>query len=408
MVAPLEGIRVLDFSVAVAAPLGGAMLADMGAEVIKVERIQGEPQRLGLPAGMDDVVNTRISRDAVDNANWIALNRGKKDLAIDIRDARGRDIILKLSREADVLLESFRPGVMERLELDYGRLCQINPRLIYCSFSGYGDTGPLAHRAGGDMWSQAASGLISEGEHHGGRPQMITIGLIDNTSGILVAYAVMTALFAREKSGAGQRVTLNNLNAAMYLQFGMFAEHLMNPAPQEKRADTEHGFPPPWGAYKAKDGEVMTIFGTDPLWPAFCKIMGLEHLARDPRFENDTVRKQHRREIEPILDEAFRQKTRAEWQQIFRDARMRCDPCLTIGEVCAHPQIEANGMIYTTSHPVRGEIRMLDVPVKLEKTPGQPRGPAPLLGQHTCEILSGLGYSSAQIESLAAAGVIKV
>jgi CoA:oxalate CoA-transferase len=406
MVAPLEGIKVLDFSIAVAAPLGGAMLADMGAEVIKIERMQGEPQRLGLPAGMDDVVNTRIALGAVDNANWIALNRGKKDLAIDIRHEKGKEIVLKLVKEADVILESFRPDVMERLGLGYGAVSQINPRMIYCSFSGYGDSGPLAHRAGGDMWSQAMSGLISEGARPGGRPQMLTLGLIDNASGILVAYAVMSALFVRQKTGTGQRVTLNNLNAAMYLQFGAFAEQLMNPqSPRNTGADK--GSPPPFGAYQAKDGDVLTIFGADPQWPAFCKIMGLEYLAHDPRFENDQARKEHRGEIEPILDEAFGRKTRAEWQQIFRDAKMRCDACLTYDEVCSHPQIEANGIIYCTTHPVRGEIRMLGAPVKLEKTPAQPQGPAPLLGQHNNEILSRLGYSAAEIAGLQAEGVIK-
>jgi crotonobetainyl-CoA:carnitine CoA-transferase CaiB-like acyl-CoA transferase len=406
LAAPLEGIKVLDFSIAVAAPLGGAMLADMGAEVIKIERIQGEPQRLGLPAGMDDVLDTKIAQGAGDNANWIALNRGKKDLAIDIRHEKGKEIILKLVKETDVILESFRPDVMDRLGLGYQAFSQINPRIIYCSFSGYGNSGPLAHRAGGDMWSQAMSGLISEGAHPGGRPQMLTFGLIDNASGILIAYAVMSALFVRQKTGTGQRVTLNNLNAAMYLQFGGFAEQLMSStSPRNTGADKEA--PPPMGAYRAKDGDVLTIFGADPQWPAFCKVMGLEHLAHDPRFENDKARKERRGEIEPILDEAFGRKTRAEWQQIFREAKMRCDACLTHQEVCSHPQIEANRMIYSTIHPVRGEIKMLGAPFILEKTPAQPQGPAPLLGQHNKEILSRLGYSAAEIARLQSEEVIR-
>src|SRR4030042_7050146 len=152
---PLEGIKVLDFSIAVAAPRGGAMLADMGAEVIKIERLQGEPQRQGLPAGMDEIIETKTKEAALDKGSWMVLNRGKKDLAIDIRNEKGKEIVLKLAQGTDVLIESFRPGVMERLGLGYEAISKINPKVVYCSFSGYGETGPIAPRAGGDMWSQA-------------------------------------------------------------------------------------------------------------------------------------------------------------------------------------------------------------------------------------------------------------
>ena len=407
MASPLEGVKVLDFSIAVAAPLGGAMLADMGAEVIKVERVQGEPQRLGLPAGMDDLLDTKMAEGAVDTASWIALNRGKKDLAIDVRTDKGRDIILKLVQDTDVILESFRPGVMDRLGLGYEAISEFNPKIIYCSFTGYGETGPLAHRAGGDMWSQAMSGMISEGSRPGGRPQMLPMGMVNQTSGMLVAYAIMTALFVRERTGVGQAVTMNNLNAAMYLQYSGIAGYLMERRSPSKAKTDLAGMAPPWGAYPAKDGDVLTIFGADPLWPTFCKVMGLEHLAHDPRFENDDVRRQHRQELLPLLDEAFRQKTRAEWQQLFREAKMRCDPCLTYEELCAHPQLEANEMIFTTEHPVRGEIKMLGNPVKLKKTPAHPQGPSPLLGQHTEDILLKLGYTAKDIADLEAEGVIR-
>ncbi len=408
MAAPLEGIKILDFSIAIAAPLGGAMLADMGARVIKVERIQGEPQRLGLPAGMDDVLADRLIQGAVDTPSWIALNRGKEDLAIDIRQEKGKEIIMKLVKDTDVILESFRPGVMDRLGLGYETVSKINPRIIYCSFTGYGETGPLAHRAGGDMWSQAMSGMISESPHPGGRPQMQILGVVDNTSGIMVAYAIMTALYVRERTGEGQYVALNNLSAAMYLQFSALAGYLME---RHHRGKVEKGdiggMAPPFGPYKAKDGDVLTIYGSDPLWPAFCKLLGIEHLAHDPRFENDAARRKHNEELAPILDEAFSKKTRAEWAQIFREAKMRCDPCLTYEELCAHPQVEANEIIYTTNHPVRGEIKMLGNPIKLKKTPGNPQGPSPLLGEHTEKILLGLGYTSENIAELEKEGVIK-
>jgi len=410
MASPLDGIKILDFSIAIAAPLGGAMLTDMGARVIKVERIQGEPQRLGLPAGMDDVIADRLAKEAIDTSSWVALNRGKEDLAIDIREEKGKDVIDKLVKDTDVILESFRPGVMDRLGLGYEAVSKTNPRIIYCSVTGYGETGPVAHRAGGDMWSQAMSGMISEGAHPNGRPQMSALGMVDNTCGILTAYAIMTALYVRERTGEGQYVALNNLSAAMYLQFSSLAGYLMDrmSRPKSQKREEGGGMAPPFGPYKAKDGDVFTIYGSDPLWPTLCKVLDIEHLTNDPRFENDTVRREHIGELNQVLNEAFGKKTRAEWAQLFREAKMRCDPCLTYEELCAHPQIEANEMIYATEHPVRGEIKMLGNPIKLKKTPGKPQGPSPSLGEHTEKILLELGYTPESIAELEKEGVVKI
>ncbi len=408
MASPLEGIKVLDFAIAVAAPLGGAMLADMGADVIKVERTGGEPQRLGMPAGMDDVLDTKINEGVPDTGSWIALNRGKKDLAIDVRSEKGKEVILKLAKDADVILESFRPGVMERLGLSYEVISKMNPKVIYCSFTGFGQTGPVAHRAGGDMWTQAMSGMIAEGTHPNGHPQMLAVGLVDHTSGMLVAYGIMTALYVRAKTGIGQQLFVNNLDAGMYLQFSAIAGHLIEHRSPAKMDRDIGGQAPPYGPYTAKDGDVLTIFGTDPLWPAFCKLLGVEHLANDPRFVNDKVRRQHRLEVEKLLDEAFSKKTRAEWAQIFKEAKMRCDPCLTYEELCNHPQVAANDIIYSTTHPVRGDIKMLGIPIKLQKTPGHPKGPAPLLGQDTESILSGLGYGRDEIAKMEADKIIRI
>jgi crotonobetainyl-CoA:carnitine CoA-transferase CaiB-like acyl-CoA transferase len=402
---PLEGIKILDFSIAMAAPLGGAMLADMGAEVIKVERLQGEAQRLGLPAGMDDKLDTDIVDKFPDSASWIGFNRGKKDLAIDIRTEKGKEIILKLAKEADVIIQSFRPGVAERLGIGYEAINDINPRVIYCSFSGYGETGPVAHRAGGDMWSQAMSGIVSLLGYPGGAPSMLPFPACDHLGGVLTAYSIMTALFVREKTGEGQVINVNNLNAALYLQFSSFTEYLMGEKMPYK-SGRSYGIPP-FGPFRAKDGDVMTIFGTGTMWPDFCKVLGVEHLADNPKFHTDEARYSNREEIGRLLDEAFSKKTRAEWQQIFRQARMRCDPCLTYDEVLAHPQLEANDIIFTANHPSQGEVKMLGLPIKLKKTPGKPQGPSPILGQHTEEILLGLGYTSQDISILESEGIIR-
>jgi CoA:oxalate CoA-transferase len=335
----------------------------------------------------------------------MAFNRGKKDIAIDIRTEKGKEIVLKLAEKADVVIQSFRPGVAERLGIGYEDILKINPKVIYCSFSGYGQTGPTAHRAGGDMWSQAMSGIVSLIGYPGGAPQMLPFPACDHVGGMLVAYAIMTALFVRERTGQGQALTVNNLDAALYMQYSGFAEYLTD-GKMPYKAGRSYGAPP-FGPFRAKDGDVLTIFGTGPMWPDFFKLVGVENLADDPRFRTDEARHENREEIGRLLDEAFSKKTRAEWQQLFREAKMRCDPCLTYDEVCAHPQLEANEMIHTTNHPTRGEVKMLGLPVKLEKTPGRPQGPSPLLGQHTEGILSGMGYSSEDIASLEAEGVIR-
>ena len=249
------------------------------------------------------------------------------------------------------------------------------------------------------------SGIVSIMGYPGGAPQMLPFPACDHVGGMLVAYAIMTALFVRERIGLGQAITVNNLDAALYIQFSGFAEYLTD-GNMPYKSGRSYGAPP-FGPFRAKDGDVLTIFGTGPLWPAFCQLLGVEHLAHDPRFENDEVRRENREEIGRLLDEAFSKKTRAEWQQIFREAKMRCDPCLTYEEVCAHPQLEANDMIYTTNHPARGEVKMLSIPVKLKKTPGYPQGPSPLLGQHTEEILLKLGYTSRDIADLEVEGVIR-
>jgi crotonobetainyl-CoA:carnitine CoA-transferase CaiB-like acyl-CoA transferase len=405
MAYPLEGIKVLDLGIAVAGPLGAAMLSDMGAEVIKVERVQGEVTRQGLPAGIDDMLDTSVVGKMPDKADWMAFNRGKKDLAIDIRSEKGLEIVLKLAKEADIVIQCFRPGVAERLHVGYEDIRKINPKVIYCSFSGYGDSGPVAHRAGGDMWAQAMSGLVSVLGYPGGSPMMLPIPAGDHLGGVLVAYAITTALFVRERTGEGQAITVNNLDSAMYLQLSSFAKYLTDGEPQEKMGRSYEA--PPFGPLRAKDGDIMTIFGNGPMWPSFCKLLGAEHLINDPRFNADETRIKNREEIGKILDEIFSKKTRAEWTQIFKDAKMRCDPCLTYKEVVNHPQVIANDIIATVDHPARGKQKMVGIPVKLKKTPGKVQGPSPMLGEHTKEILLKLDYSLKDIAEMEKQGIIK-
>jgi crotonobetainyl-CoA:carnitine CoA-transferase CaiB-like acyl-CoA transferase len=235
---------------------------------------------------------------------------------------------------------------------------------------------------------------------------MLPIPAGDHMGGVLVAYGIMTALFVRERTGEGQAITVNNLDSAMYLQLSSFAKFMTDGEPQEKMGRSYET--PPFGPLRAKDGDIMTIFGNGPMWPSFCKLIGAEHLIDDPKFNSDEARTKNREEIGNILDKIFSYKTRAEWTKIFKEAKMRCDPCLTYEEVVNHPQVAANDIISTVDHPTRGKQKMVGIPVKLIKTPGKVQGPSPMLGEHTEEILLKLGYQAKDIADMEKQGIIKI
>jgi len=403
MAGPLEGIRVLDFGVAFASPFAAMMLGDLGADVIKIERIEGESIRRGRAAAMDDL--DVITGQEPDAASFIAVNRSKRGLAIDIRTDEGRQIILRLARNTDVVIECFRPGVMDRLGLGYAELSRINPRIIYCSQSGFGEEGPLARKIGGDMWAQAMGGVVSYQGSPGGPPYLAGISFVDQGTPAIMAFGIMVALYVRERTGKGQHLTTSLLQSVLHMQTVETADYLIDGILKTKTGRGLGGFIPA-GAYKAKDGDVVTIYGSGVQWPTFCKLLGLEHLIDDPRFSTDEERIKHRDELYPILDEAFSKKTRAEWQQIFKEAKMRCDPCLNYEELFNHPQIEANQMVITVEHTSRGKLKNLAPPLKFKGTPATPTRSAPLLGEHTEEILLELGYSREEIENLEAKRII--
>jgi crotonobetainyl-CoA:carnitine CoA-transferase CaiB-like acyl-CoA transferase len=401
---PLEGIKVLDLTQAMMGALTAMMLGDMGADVIKVERIQGEAIRHGRPAAMDDLYEEELKKgESPDSAMWLGSNRSKRSLAIDIKTEQGKEIILKLAGETDVFMQNFRPGVIERLGLGYDVISEINPQVIYCSIYGFGKTGPLSRRVGGDMWSQAMGGAISQLGTPDGPPSMVPFIFVDHGGAVMTAYGIMLALFARERTGLGQDLDVSQLDVMMALQTTEISTYLADGIQRTKVGRGNPFFSP----FRAKDGDVMVMLGVGPTWPIFCRVLDVSHLEKDPRFETEAARFKNAEELYPILDESFSNKTRVEWQQIFRENKLRCDPCLTYEELFAHPQVEANEMVVNFQHPQRGTMKMLGIPVKLRKTPGKADTPPPLLGQHTEEILLELGCSKKDVEELSNKKVIK-
>jgi crotonobetainyl-CoA:carnitine CoA-transferase CaiB-like acyl-CoA transferase len=387
---PIEGISVLDFSQGEFGPYCAMMLADMGADVIKIERPDvGEGWRFG---GLNSIAPGLSNMFA-------AINRGKRSLAIDITTEEGRGVVHRLVREADVVLHNMRPGVMERLGFGYEQLSALNPRIIMCSESAYGETGPHAQRAGQDLLTQAFAGTIALQGYEDGPPRAVGTPIADGVGAITAAWGIMVALFVRERTGHGQEITTNLFDALLALSPMDFCDYLMT-------GNTYKGgrgwYPQmPYGPWQAKDRGVVVNLQGDVAWPKFCEITGTETIRDDPRFTTNLDRLKNRRALEEILDPVFASRTAAEWQAAFEEEGLRCDPINDYRDIENDPQTTINEMIVEQHHHSYGKLRTVGMAIKLKKTPGRPGGPrelaAPTLGEHTRVILEDLGYDDSEI-----------
>lgn len=394
---PLEGFRVIDFGIAVIGGLTTMLLGDLGADVIKVEPLEGDFLRL-----------TDLRQG--DSVRWMGVNRSKRSIALNLKDERGREIVRRLLKSVDVLFHNFRPGVMERLGLGYQDVARLNPCIIYFSLYGYGEKGPLAHRVSGDMWAQAMAGVVATQGSSEGPPYMCGTALVDHGGAMLAAFGIVTALLQRERTAVGREITTNLLDAAICLQAAQVGDWLIDGRLMKKWGRGWMGnFP--YGAYRCEDGDIVTIDGaSDDTWPVFCELLGLEHLLTDPRYATVQQRRDQKEELYPILDQAFQKKTRAEWQNIFRQRGLRADPCLDYAELFEHPQVRENDMIIETEHPSEGRIKMIGLPLKFKHSPvpsSALRHP-PSLGEHTTAILAEAGYAPKEIEAFLNDGVAGV
>ena len=397
MSGPLRGIRVLDLTWVLAGPFASMILGDLGAEVIKVER---------PPYG--DVARTTGPIVNGESCYFFSINRGKKSVCLDLKAERGRDLFLRLAGLSDVLMENFTPGTMDKLGLGYDVLQKRNPRLIYAATSGFGQTGPERLRPALDIVVQGMGGVMSITGEPDGPPLRPGLSLGDIAAGLYTAIGVLAALHERERSGQGQMIDIAMLDCQVAILENAFIRYFAT-GELPKPIGSRHPLATPFQAFPTRDGWIVLAlsWGVENQWELFCATIGRLDLIDDPRFDTPALRTEHHAELEPILNEAMRQKTTSEWLREFDAIGLPCGPLNNIAQAAEQPQVVARRMLVEVEHPRIGRLKLPDTPVKLSRTPGGIKGPSPGLGQDTYEVLSSLlGLSAEELAELAAAGVI--
>ena len=393
---PLSGMVILDLTQILAGPMCTMVLADMGADVIKVEK----------PNGGDD--NRRMGPPFVKDwsAGFLAANRNKRSLVIDLRQEAGRAVFMRLVDGADAVIENFRPGVMDRLGLGYGELAGINPRLVYCSISGFGGTGPYANRGGFDLVAQGVSGLMSITGHPGMPPAKVGVPITDLTAGLFAANGVQAAYIHALKTGQGQQVDTSLMEAGIAYTVWESSVYFADgeiPGP----LGSAHRVSAPYQALRTKDGYLNIGAATQPTWEQLCRAIGQEELIEDPRFRIPGDRKARESELAALLEETFLKETTNHWLEKLEQAGVVAGPIYNMEQVYQDPQVLAREMLVDIEDPDIGTIRNIGLPVKLSVTPGKIRRRAPFLGEHTTEVLLEHGFSDDEVAELLAAEVVK-
>lgn len=394
---PLNGCTVLDLTRVLAGPHCTMQLADMGARVIKIERIgRGDDTRAWGPPFV-----------AGESSYFLSLNRNKESLALDFKQPEGRAVLDRLIERADVLVENFSPGTLEALGLGHGDLAARYPRLIYCSITGYGQSGPGKDRPGYDAIAQAEGGLMSVTGPADGDPYRLGVAIADIAAGLLAVQGILLALLVRERTGVGQRVDISLLDAVASLltyQAGIYFTTGRAPG----RMGNRHPSIAPYDTFDAADGVLVLAVGNDGQWQTFCAMAGLDPLADDKRFATNGARVVNYGALRPELERVIARRTRREWVDRLVPAGVPCAPVRTLNEVFADPQLLARGMVEQVRHPSVGDLQQLGVPVKLSATPGAICSPPPRLGEQTAAILQHtLGFTPEEIQRLEAAGVVQ-
>lgn len=391
----LDDLLVVDLSRVLSGPVCSMILGDMGAEVIKVEPPPfGDDSRQWGPPFVGGT-----------STYFLSINRNKKSLGLNLKTEDGRRILWKLIERADVLLENFRPGVLEKLGFGYEAVSKANPRTIYCSISGYGHTGPYRNRPGYDVIAQAESGVMDLTGEPDRPPVKIGTSIADIVTGLYALQGILLSLLARHRTGKGQFVDVSLLDSTVStLTYQALIYLTTGRSPQ--RLGTRHPSIVPYESFEAKDGFLNIGVTNQKQWTNFCRILGFPEVATDPRFERMEGRLTHYNELRPIIDRALAPMTRAEVLGLMSEAGIPAGPINTVGEILEDPQIHAREMVVALTHPEYGPLRVLGIPIKLSDTPGSIETAPPLFGENNRDILLRLGYGKADIKRFSEAGVI--
>jgi crotonobetainyl-CoA:carnitine CoA-transferase CaiB-like acyl-CoA transferase len=393
----LSDITVLDLSHALAGPFASTMMADYGATVIKIEPPDGDISRAWGPPFYED-----------ETAYFVNLNRNKKSVTIDLKHPEGKALFFRLLETADVVLENLRVGAVARLGIDYERVRARQPRVVYCSISGFGQDGPYRDRAALDLILQAEGGLMSITGDPGSHGVRCGVSIADIGAGMFAAFGILAALHARASTGRGQYLDVSMLEGQLGLLSGMIGSYLADgvvPRP----LGTAYGFLLPYQTFRTQTRDIAIGISSDRHWRTFCPLAGLAEMAADPRFATNVARNANRPLVIAAVQEAFLQRTYEEWEAILLPAGIPIGAINTIDAVVAHPQVAARGALVDCDHPVAGRIKVVGPPIRMSETPGSVRRPAPLLGEHTDEVLrERLALPEEEIARLRRAGAIGI
>jgi len=393
---PLEDVKVLDLSHALAGPFCSTMLADFGAQVIKLE-----------PPGAGDLARTwGVPVPGPDHAYFVTLHRNKRSVVVDLKHPQGKELFFRLVERCDVVLENYRVGVLARLGLDYEAARKRNPGIIYCSVSGFGQTGPYRDRAALDLILQAESGMISVTGEPGSSGTRAGVSIADMTAGMYAAYGVMLALRVKDKTGEGQAVDISMLEGQLSLLGTTFGNYFAN-GEIPKPMGTAYPAVVPYQTFHTKTRDLALAIAGQKLWQIFCPVIGCPELANDPLYRTVPDRARNRESLIPRLQEVFLKRPYEEWEPLLLANDIPVGAINNLAQVVEHPQVKARGALVELDHPRAGRVRTVGSPVRLSKTPAAIRTPAPLHGQHTHEVLREvLGLNADELAALSAAGVI--
>ena len=397
MSGPLDGIRVLDLSRVLTGPFCSMLLGDLGAEVIKIE----------IPKTGDDTRQWGPPFIHGESAYFLSINRNKKSLSLDLSKDKGKEIVYDLVKKSDILLENFRPGVTQKLKVDYSTIAEKNPRLIYCSISSYGYSGPYRDRLAYDLVLQAMGGLMGITGEPERPPVRVGVAISDIGAGMYAAIAILAAVAARARTGKGQWLDISLLDGTVSLMTYMAAYYFATGKSPEK-AGSAHPTIVPYQCFKTADNEYVALaVGNDKLFQNFCRAISNEPLAQDPRFSTNPNRVANRTKLIRIIEEAFAGKPRDEWLRILAEAEVPAGPVYSMQEVFSDPQILQRKMLERIQHPTAGEINQIGIPMVFSDTTLEIRMPPPLLGEHVDEVLGKiLGYDLTRIAELRNEGVV--